>query len=109
VAVARAEVAVVVSGMVETGPRNADALSMPGPSPAARPAVGGGGENGWAGGTKLVTPGAAGIGGATGAGRGVNNCAAGDSAAGFGTTGGITAALGGGANIPAEDCAGASG
>ncbi len=82
---------------------------MPGPKPAARPAVGGGGENGWAGGTKLVTPGAAGIGGATGAGRGVNNCAAGDSAAGFETTGGITAALGGGANIPAEDCAGASG
>jgi hypothetical protein len=105
------EVAVVVNGMVDTGPRNAAALSMPGFRPAARPAVGGGGANGWAGGTKLVTPGAAaGIGGATGAGRGVNNCAAGDSAAaGLGATGAaITAALGGWANIPTEVCAGAN-
>jgi hypothetical protein len=112
VAVARVELAVVVSGMADTGPRSADALSMPGFRPAARPAVGGrGGENGCAGGTKLVTPGAAGIGEATGAGRGVNNCAAGDSAtAGLGATGGAsTDAAGGAANIPTEDCPGASG
>jgi hypothetical protein len=99
VAVARPEVAaVVVSGMAATGPRKAAAFSMPGASPVARPAVGGGGANGSAGGTKLVTPGAAeGIGGT---GRGVNICAAGASAAaGLGTLGGLTAALGGGANM----------
>jgi hypothetical protein len=112
VAVARVEVAVVVSGMVVTGPRSAAALSMPGPRPAARPAVGGGGANGWAGGTKLVTPGAVGIEPGIGAGRGVNSWASGGwAAAGFGTAGGlITAAVGGGANmLIAGAWAGASG
>jgi len=93
--VVRVEVAaVVVSGRVATGPRSAAALSMPGLSPAAWPPDGGGGENGWAGGTKLVTPGAAaGIGGAAVTGGTVAGTA------GLGA-GGVTAALGGGANIP---------
>jgi hypothetical protein len=104
VAVASPEVAaLVVSGIAETGPRNAEAFSMPGASPVARPAVGGGGgENGWAGGVKLVIPGAAGIGVG---GRGIIGCAIGGCALG-GTGGGVTNDAGGGANIPADDCDG---
>ena len=50
----------VLAGAVPTGPRSAEALSMPGLSPAACPPEGGGGgENGSAGLAKLVTPGAA--------------------------------------------------
>jgi hypothetical protein len=98
--------AVVVSGMAETGPRSAEALSMPGARPVARPALGGGGgENGWAGGTKLVTPGAAGIGVGVG---GRISCAIGGCTAVGGTGGGVIRfAFGDGANIPAEDGAGA--
>ena len=68
-AVASPELAALVTrGIAETGPRSAEALSMPGASPVARPAVGGGGENGSAGGAKLVMPGAAGIAGVGGRG-----------------------------------------
>jgi hypothetical protein len=97
--------ALMLSGIAATGPRSAEALSMPGAKPAARPAVGGGGgENGWAGGVKLVIPGAAGIGVG---GRGIIGCTGGWAAVG-GTGGGvIRLAFGDGANMPAEDCAGA--
>jgi hypothetical protein len=96
--------AVVASGMAETGPRSAEALSMPGARPVARPALGGGGgENGWAGGVKLVIPGAAGIGVG-----GRISCAIGGCAAVGGTGGGVIRfAFGDGANIPDEDGAGA--
>jgi hypothetical protein len=107
VAVASPEVAgLVVSGMAETGPRSAEAFSMPGARPVGRPADGGGGgENGWAGGVKLVIPGAAGIGVG---GRGIIGCASGGCAV-AGTGGGVIRfAFGDGANIPADDGAGAS-
>jgi hypothetical protein len=95
--------------MAETGPRSAAALSMPGLRPAARPALGGGGgENGSAGGVKLVTPGAAGIAAAGIGGRGVIGWAIGGWVVG-GTGGGVIRfAFGEGAYTPAEDCAGAS-
>ncbi len=105
VAVARPELApLVTSGIAETGPRRAAALSMPGLSPAACPPDGGGGgENGWAGGVKLVTPGAADIGGVIG-GRGIIGCIG---ACEGGTGGGVIRfAFGEGAYIPVEDCAG---
>ncbi len=93
------------NGIAETGPRRAAALSMPGLSPAACPPdVGGGGENGWAGGAKLVTPGAADIGGVIG-GRGIIGCTG---ACEGGTGGGVIRfAFGEGAYIPGEVWAGA--
>ena len=45
----------VLAGAVPTGPRRAEALSIPGFSPTALPPEGGGGENGSAGLAKLVT------------------------------------------------------
>jgi hypothetical protein len=107
VAVAKPLLAPLVTmGMAETGPRRAEALSMPGFSPTAFPPEGGGGgENGWAGGVNVVTPGAADIGGVTG-GRGIIGCT-GDCVVG-GTGGGtIRFAFGDGAYMPVEDCAGA--
>jgi len=80
---------------------------MPGLRPTAFPPEGGdgGGENGWAGGVNVVTPGAADIGGVTG-GRGIIGCT-GDCVVG-GTGGGtIRFAFGEGAYMPVEDCAGA--
>lgn len=97
----------VTRGMADTGPRSAEALSMPGLRPAALPPEGGGGgENGCAGGAKLVTPGAADIGGVTG-GRGIIGCTA-DAPVLGGTGGGvITFAFGEGAYIPVDACEGA--
>ena len=82
----------VLAGVVPTGPRNAEALSMPGLSPAALPPDGGGGENGSAGLAKLVTPGAA---------DGVIVCTGGLAGiAGLGADGVSAAVAAGGANIP---------
>ena len=96
----------MLAGGAETGPRSADALSMPGARPVARPAVGGGGgENGSAGGVKLVTPGDAGIAGIGG--RGIIGCTGGCAAVG-GTGGGVIKfAFGDGAYMPVDACAGA--
>jgi hypothetical protein len=83
----------VLAGVVPTGPRSAEALSMPGLSPAALPPDGGGGgENGSAGLAKLVTPGAA---------DGVIVCTGGlTGITGLGADGVNAAAAAGGANIP---------
>jgi hypothetical protein len=82
----------VLAGAVETGPRSAAALSMPGLRPVACPPEGiGGALNGSAGLTKLVTP------GDTAPGEPVT----GDSVcAGGAGTGALTAALEGGKNMP---------
>jgi hypothetical protein len=82
----------VVSAIVETGPRRAEALSMPGARPAALPPDGGGGElNGSAGLAKLVTPGAA---------AGAIVCTGGLAGiAGLGADG-VSAAAAAGANMP---------
>ena len=94
----------LTSGIAETGPRSAAALSMPGFSPAAFPPDGGGGENGSAGGAKLVTPGEAGIAGIGG--RGTIGCTGGCAAGGTG--GGLNRlALVEGAYIPVDACEGA--
>lgn len=81
----------VLAGAVPTGPRSAEALSMPGLRPTALPPEGGGGEKGSAGLAKLVTPGAA---------DGVIACTGGlDGMAGLGADG-VRAAAAGGANMP---------
>jgi hypothetical protein len=85
-------VGVVVSGMVDTGPRSAAALSMPGTTLAARPAVGGA-ANGSAGLMKLVTPGAA-------AGAAIAGACTGGATVVAGAGAVINAAVGGAANIP---------
>ncbi len=104
-AVASPELApLVTSGIAETGPRNAAALSMPGLSPTAFPPDGGGGgENGWAGGVKLVIPGEAGMAGIGG--RGIIGCTG---ACDGGTGGGVIRfAFGDGAYMPVDACDGA--
>ncbi len=90
----------MLAGAEPTGPRSADAFSMPGLRPTALPpAGGGGGLNGSAGLAKLVTPGAA---------DGVIACTGGlDGIAG---ADGVNAAAAGGANMPITggcDCANA--
>jgi hypothetical protein len=91
----------VLAGAVPTGPRRAEALSMPGLRPTAFPPEGGGGENGSVGLAKLVTPGAA---------DGAMVCTGGlDGIAGLGAEG-VSAAAAGGANMPIAggwDCANA--
>jgi hypothetical protein len=81
----------VAAGAVETGPRSAEAFSMPGLNPVACPPEGiGGALNGSAGLTKLVTPG-----GAADTPAGGDNVCTGGAGAGA-----LTAALDGGKNIP---------
>ncbi|MBV8862608.1 MAG: hypothetical protein JO259_12215 [Mycobacterium sp.] len=92
VAVCKVEGAVVLSAMVETGPRSAAALSRPDPRPPARPALGA--ANGSAGLTKLVTPGAAAGPGTAGA--GLNVCTGAAAVTGAAA---LTAATGGAANM----------
>lgn len=88
----------VLPGAVPTGPRRAEALSMPGLRPAAFPPEGGGGGlKGSLGLAKLVTPGAA---------EGVMACTGGlAGTAGVGADG-VSAAAAGGANIPIPDSCG---
>jgi hypothetical protein len=81
----------VAAGAVETGPRSAEAFSMPGDRPVACPPEGiGGALNGSAGLTKLVTPGGA-----------ADTPAVGDIVCTGGAgAGAFTAAVEGGKNIP---------